>query len=486
MTYVRKEEYGTVAEDNIELDQLSDVDITTPGNGESLIFDGGGWTNQFQSLAGLADTDITSPVDGDVLVYDGTNFINSPREPSFIRSGFITFNASGTQTISGLGFQPQTIIFFLTTRITTANFEETPATNQSGVINAFGSGTGLCVRDENDNLTQSAQFIAPSSSSINSHTQGSTNTRCILIYETDNNGTILGRVDGEVSSITNDGFVVNTTTFTMSRNVTMQYLAIPELRGPKGEQGDQGLAGADGDLTWEGEWQFFTTYTPNQVVQRNGSSYVAITTNTNSNPAGNPSDWELLAAKGDTGTGSTIDVSSEGTLVTTATEIDFSNQFEVTENPSGVASVQIQRNFFAGYNSNSITLSSVYQDIPINVEMVKDSIFTHAANSPIVTITRTGRYKITAEVTTDITNGANRSECQIRLVEDTGSGITPIPGSVGLIYNRTVGRGGTTASATIIRNLNASNSIRMQVVRNIGSDTIITVPEGSRLIIEEL
>lgn len=63
--------------------------------------------------------------------------------------------------------------------------------------------------------------------------------------------------------------------------------------------GPTGPSGPDGDMTWNGVWDLNTSYLINQVVQHQGSSYVAINNNTNSQP---PSvNWELVASKGDQG-----------------------------------------------------------------------------------------------------------------------------------------------------------------------------------------
>lgn len=73
------------------------------------------------------------------------------------------------------------------------------------------------------------------------------------------------------------------------------FFAIPAT----GPAGPQGAPGADGDMTWEGAWSAVTAYTLNQVVEHNGSAYVAIVGSTNSAPPS--ANWELLASKGDQG-----------------------------------------------------------------------------------------------------------------------------------------------------------------------------------------
>jgi len=46
-----------------------------------------------------------------------------------------------------------------------------------------------------------------------------------------------------------------------------------------------GIKGADGDITWQGEWSSATTYTQNEAVQYNGSAYVALQGNSNLIPS---------------------------------------------------------------------------------------------------------------------------------------------------------------------------------------------------------
>jgi hypothetical protein len=77
-------------------------------------------------------------------------------------------------------------------------------------------------------------------------------------------------------------------------------------QGPQGDPGPQGPPGADGadgapGLIPLGAWDNATPYQPTDVVTYNGSAYVAILPNTNRPPDVNPTDWDLLVAKGDQG-----------------------------------------------------------------------------------------------------------------------------------------------------------------------------------------
>jgi hypothetical protein len=84
------------------------------------------------------------------------------------------------------------------------------------------------------------------------------------------------------------------------------YLA--SLKGDKGDKGDQGDPGPQGDpgvdgrsFNWLGAWDGGTAYEIDDVVERNGSSYIAIAANTASAPPS--ADWELMAQKGADGAG---------------------------------------------------------------------------------------------------------------------------------------------------------------------------------------
>ena len=73
-----------------------------------------------------------------------------------------------------------------------------------------------------------------------------------------------------------------------------------------------GIKGADGDITWQGEWSSSTTYTQNQAVQYNGTAYVCLQGNSNVIPSSNTSVWSVMVLKGDTG--ATGAVGSAGTI----------------------------------------------------------------------------------------------------------------------------------------------------------------------------
>jgi hypothetical protein len=84
------------SDNNIE--DLNNVSIDTPENGEALIYDGTEWTNQglpepVLTFSGLDDTSIATPTAGQKLVFDGTNWVNLN---GYVYVNTLYFTSSGT------------------------------------------------------------------------------------------------------------------------------------------------------------------------------------------------------------------------------------------------------------------------------------------------------------------------------------------------------------------------------------------------------
>lgn len=104
------------------------------------------------------------------------------------------------------------------------------------------------------------------------------------------------------------------TDFTTTFNPLLDYIAIKNTttaivtpqasdftglwKNYKGAKGDKGDIGVD----WQGAWSA-GTYTANQAVSHNGSSWIATTTTTEE-PSISATDWDLIALKGTDGAGS--------------------------------------------------------------------------------------------------------------------------------------------------------------------------------------
>ena len=84
--------------------------------------------------------------------------------------------------------------------------------------------------------------------------------------------------------------------------------------GPTGPTGAAGLDGADGadgldgavgptgpGFIYQGTWDSATTYAANDIVELNGTSYIAGSENTNVSPESENAVWSVVAQRGDTG-----------------------------------------------------------------------------------------------------------------------------------------------------------------------------------------
>jgi len=125
-----------------------------------------------------------------------------------------------------------------------------------------------------------------------------------------------------------------------------------------------------------------------------------------------------------------------------------------------------------------------WTDIPLNTERVKDTDFTHAANAANITFNTAGRYSVTARCSTFITSGSTRSQCQMRIMLDTGVGFTQIPGAIGFMYSKEVTEGYNTATVNFIQTFSVADIIKLQAITSSGSTSVRAVAEGSSIVIQ--
>jgi hypothetical protein len=94
-----------------------------------------------------------------------------------------------------------------------------------------------------------------------------------------------------------------TNPFTNGDTIVLAYTRTGDKgeTGSQGAQGPQGNPGEDGlDITWRGTYDNGTTYSINDAVSYQGSSYIAIASTVGNLPT-NTSFWNLMSQKGDTG-----------------------------------------------------------------------------------------------------------------------------------------------------------------------------------------
>lgn len=135
-----------------------------------------------------------------------------------------------------------------------------------------------------------------------------------------------------------------------------------------GSSGGGGTSAFD----WEGQWSSSTTYAIDDVVEYNGSSYIAIQAGTNKVPASEPTYWELMAAKGDTGAGGArafygaFHDNNDQVLAsaTAAQAVTIAS----TDDADGVSITSSSRVLFANAGVYSVTFSLQFTSVSSSIE----------------------------------------------------------------------------------------------------------------------
>lgn len=164
---------------------------------------------------------------------------------------------------------------------------------------------------------------------------------------------------------------------------------------------------------------------------------------------------------------------------------------EDSENSDAKAKITVQEildlipvvpnKFFDAYDTTGGTaVAGTWVDVPLDAERIKDDIYTHANPSPEVTVSEADKYIITARVTTAMTSGS-RSQSQLRIMLDTGSGFNEVPGTLARMYNRTTAQGEATGTVVIATTLSAGDKLKVQVQRVSGSAALNLLADGSSL-----
>jgi hypothetical protein len=137
--------------------------------------------------------------------------------------------------------------------------------------------------------------------------------------------------------------------------------------------------------------------------------------------------------------------------------------------------------FHAHDNAGVTSIAGAYVDIPLDTGDINTGEFTHTLGQADVTYTGApGIAVVVGHVSTIVTATTNRSQVDIKLQIDRGSGWVDLPGTAGGIYNRQLNYGGT-ASAALPVVLNTGDRLKMQAIRSQGTATITTLPGASGL-----
>ncbi len=187
---------------------------------------------------------------------------------------------------------------------------------------------------------------------------------------------------------------------------------------------------------------------------------------------------------GPAGNGVAVIVNEEGVAVPNGpfSTLNFTGAgITATDAGSNVTNIDVPgvglKTFFLAHNgATTQTLTTSFVTALFNTNIRNDSPYVYS--SGIVTINKTGWFKITSELTATTTS--NRSGTEQRLALNG----TPIDGTLAAGYHRQSSTGQQTSTVTWLVNITSGQNIRAQIREYIG--TCVTVANACRLMIEEV
>ncbi len=147
-----------------------------------------------------------------IYTYTATNGWHQLQVGPSVYVGTFIISSAGSQSITGLPFQPSQITFAAHANIETYNLDvdNNVGNNTRGLQNAFGNMTGFA-RDDNGSITQQFIYTGSNGNSINDISRYASNSNCIGIRYSHQNGDDLGKITASLSSFDEDGFTINAT-----------------------------------------------------------------------------------------------------------------------------------------------------------------------------------------------------------------------------------------------------------------------------------
>jgi len=140
--------------------------------------------------------------------------------------------------------------------------------------------------------------------------------------------------------------------------------------------------------------------------------------------------------------------------------------------------------YYDGYdNAGGTDISAGWTDVPLDTDRQITPDFSHTLGSPEITCNKGGSYVVIGRVSIYQSAGNNRSDAEMRLTLDTGSGFTEVDGTYSYVYSRNTTQSRGTMVAVAILDLENSHALRMQARRYSGTGTLNTAAEGSSLLI---
>ena len=189
----------------ILIPRVSSSDIVSPANG-LLIFETN--DNAFEYNSGTPVAPVWTKINTGSSVYMG----------KFIITG------TGSQTISGLPFQPSQIKFSAHANVESynVNSDNGVGNNNNTFQNAFGTMVGFAT-NYGGTIEQQVIYIGGNGASINDISRYASNSGAIGIRYSNQNGDNQGLTAAQLTAFTHDGFTINVTNHT--ENIVVLYEA---------------------------------------------------------------------------------------------------------------------------------------------------------------------------------------------------------------------------------------------------------------------
>lgn len=187
--------------------------IPNPANG-LLIFNTD--TNNFIYNIGSTSTPVWSSINKDATVStDANNQITTGTDGGAyldrtVHMDKFIISSTGTTTISGLPFQPSQIKFTGYANVDTYNLnaDNGVGNNNTGIANAFGSMSGFAT-NYGGTIDQQTIYVGGSGNSINDISRYASNSHCIGLRYSNQNGDNLGITSAIITSFHPYGFTIN-------------------------------------------------------------------------------------------------------------------------------------------------------------------------------------------------------------------------------------------------------------------------------------
>ena len=158
--------------------------------------------------------------------YDGTSWLEIDKvTPTVVYVGFFIINADGSQSITGLPFQPSQITFVAHANVESLNIDSDNAVgnNNNTLQNSFGTMNGFA-RDDGGSTTQQVIYIGGNGNSINNISRYASSSNCIGLRYGNQNGDDVGKITASFTSFDSNGFTINITRSFLARNENLVIL----------------------------------------------------------------------------------------------------------------------------------------------------------------------------------------------------------------------------------------------------------------------